>query len=281
MNKPIVDDSLLNTEWHKVELGARSSLLVACGENGILSIMHPVLIQLGPFTVYTYGLFIVIALVVGLFYFWHKLYGKLMPEDIIFDIAFLTIVGGFVGSRLAFVIMHPYLFWPNIFRIFDVFGRPGMVYIGAIVGGLIVLVSMLRKYKLPTKKYVDTAALAVSLGHATGLIGAFFSGVSYGAQTNWFWGVPMVGLPGKRHPTQLLELVLELGIFAFLYRVMHKDHKDGIVAIWYIMLYSIGRVFIEFLRGDSVYWFGIPVMAIVCIASVGMTLLYAKRRLHF
>jgi phosphatidylglycerol:prolipoprotein diacylglycerol transferase len=53
----------------------------------------------------------------------------------------------------------------------------------------------------------------------------------------------------------LYEMVINLGIFVYLWRTRTRPAKDGYTAMRYLLLYSLGRFGVEFLRADSL-WFG-------------------------
>ena len=54
-----------------------------------------------------------------------------------------------------------------------------------------------------------------------------------------------------RHPTFLYEFLWNMLVFAWLLRQRRRKRFDGEIVLWYFMLYSIGRFFIEGLRTDS------------------------------
>lgn len=239
--------------------------------------MFPVLFSIGPITLYSYGLFTALAFITGVFLFWRRLKEN-TDREFIFDTVLIGITSGFIGARLLYVALHPSIFWPRIYRLFDFFGHPGFVYYGALIGAIVAIVWFCRKQKRPVAPIIDTAALSVSIGHAIGLLGAFFSGALYGSITRIPWGVSMVGLPERRHPVQLIEMFMELFIWLFIYYQTHKRARPGSIAFYYVFLYGIGRIGIEFLRGDSVYWLGIKSQWIFSCIVIFMALVYAWKR---
>jgi len=53
----------------------------------------------------------------------------------------------------------------------------------------------------------------------------------------------------------LYEMVINLGIFVYLWTTRKRPAKDGYTTMRYLLLYSLGRFGVEFLRADSL-WFG-------------------------
>lgn len=240
--------------------------------------MHPILFTLGPITLYTLGIFIAVSLVLGLFLFWRMLTDKGYEPEFIFDAALLTIVLGIAGGRIVYVVLHYKQFFPNVLHVLNLFGRPGFLYYGALLGGAFALIWFCRQRKKASRPLLDAAVLSVSIAHGISLIGAFLSGTAYGAKTSLPWGLSMVGLPDKRHPVQLVESVFEVALFSFLYYRYRKVHQPGAIAFLYIVIYATGRIFIEFLRGDSVYWFGIKSIWFISLIIMLLALVYALKR---
>lgn len=216
--------------------------------------MHPILLQIGPVTVYSFGIFAVLACLLGLFIFWREMRRFVPDTELIIDCALFAIVGALIGGRLLYVILHFGLFWPNVLDIFNLFSQSGFIYYGMLVGGALMGSWYAKKKHISRGLFLGTAALASSLAHAIGMVGAFLAGSAYGAVTSWPWGVSMVGLADKRHPAQLVEAVYEFILFGILLYVYRKKRQKGSVFVIYILAYALGRIVIEFLRGDSVYW---------------------------
>jgi len=63
-----------------------------------------------------------------------------------------------------------------------------------------------------------------------------------------FPGIPL-------HPTMLYEMAINLGIFTYLWGTRRQAARDGYMTMRYLLLYSVGRFGIEFLRADSL-WLG-------------------------
>jgi prolipoprotein diacylglyceryltransferase len=89
------------------------------------------------------------------------------------------------------------------------------------------------------------------------------NGDAHGVPTTLPWGVVFApntpaasqfpGIP--LHPTMLYEMAINLGIFVYLWTTRKRPAKDGYTTMRYLLLYSLGRFSVEFLRADSL-WFG-------------------------
>ena len=134
----------------------------------------------------------------------------------------------------------------------EIFG--GNVFYGGLLGGLLTAFIIVRK-KPHYRPFIDIAVTGIPLFHFWGRIGCFFSGCCYGIESEF--GFTMHRSPVEqandinRFPVQLLEAVFNLCLFIFLHFLFKKGKfKDKLLYI-YLLCYSAGRFFIEFLRGDE------------------------------
>jgi phosphatidylglycerol:prolipoprotein diacylglycerol transferase len=116
---------------------------------------------------------------------------------------------------------------------------------------------------IPLLRLTDVLAPPLILGQALGRFGNFMNGDAHGIPTALPWGVvfapntpagaqfPNIPL----HPTMLYEMAINLGIFVYLWSTRQRPAKDGYTTMRYLLLYSLGRFGVEFLRADSL-WFG-------------------------
>ena len=123
-------------------------------------------------------------------------------------------------------------------------------------------------------------SLVIPIGQAIGRWGNFFNSEAFGKPCNFFW--KMYILPQYRpaeykneeyfHPTFLYESIADLLIFLILYFALRKKFKEcnGLLFCSYLTMYSFIRIFIEFIRTDSVLNIGdIPVAVIVsCVIII-------------
>lgn len=139
---------------------------------------------------------------------------------------------------------------------FEVFG--GLVYYGGLIGGVVggIVGAGVAKIKLQT---VETAVIPyLPIGHAIGRIGCVMAGCCNGMEYEGpfalYYPNSVSGLPSQQgyFPVQLLEAVLNIIIAAFLIWYSHKDRKTCNVLFLYLILYSVTRFWLEFLRGDEI-----------------------------
>ncbi len=218
--------------------------------------IDPILISLGPFSLSWHGLFMAIAIVVGV---WlpAKLATKAgLSVDRLYSLAFWAVPGGIIGARLVHVIDYWGYYSANPGAILA-FWEGGLAIWGGILGGTLTAVIFIKIRALPLGRYVDLAALGLLLAQAIGRIGDVINGEHISKGTSLPWGVvythpgsPGYGLPPS-HPAVGYELLMDLLIFGLLWKLRRRVRPDGVIFLLYLVIYSVGRFFLSFLRLDS------------------------------
>lgn len=240
--------------------------------------MLPVLANFGPLTIYSFGLFLGIGLVIGTYSVWKHGRSASLPEERLLDVTFLTVLGGLIGARLLYVLSNPTLYAEEFVTALY-FWQGGLSYWGAILGGVLTIFLVSRKFRWPAGQLFDLAAPAVAMGSIFGYIGAFLNGSAYGEETGFIWGISQQGLVGARHPSQILEALLQLGILVALLRFRTRAPFAGFLALTYLILYSLGRFMLEFFRGDQTHLtgpFSQAHMISILVGTVAALLLYLR-----
>lgn len=239
--------------------------------------MKPILIKIGPATIYSWGVMFVLAFAIGFVIAIREGKRKNIPQEEVTNLALYLLVGGLVFARLIFAIFNAPLFYLNDpWRIFMIW-EGGLAFHGALLGGILAGYLFSRVSKIPLGKLADLVTPSLALGLAIGRIGCFLGGHCEGVATNLPWAVNFPGLVGRRHPTQLYELVLDLGVFVFVWARRNKIKFDGHLFLVYLILYSFVRMFVEIFR-DSQALFG-PVtyaQGISALIIVGASLIIRR-----
>lgn len=217
--------------------------------------MHPVLFQLGSFTVYTYGFCIALGAISGfIFLYLQARKSYQVTFDQCNNLFLLLVTGAVVGGKLFLIFEDPSLYWNNPSRLFS---GSGFVFYGSLLTAIPIMLWYFRKLKLPVLGMLDVMALVTCIVHGFGRIGCLMAGCCYGIPTDSFWGVVYVDaacqaepLHTPLHPTQLYEVAWIGFIFTLLMLFKAKKSFDGQLFLIYLMLYAFGRSVIEVFRGD-------------------------------
>jgi phosphatidylglycerol---prolipoprotein diacylglyceryl transferase len=222
--------------------------------------MYPELFRIGSFPVTTYGIWLALGMLLALYAASRLGSRDGIRRDRIYDLGLWALVGGLVGSKILMFFVEPDV---HVFTL-D-FLRSGGVFYGGLIGGFLAVVVVVRVHKLPFWKAADAFAPGVALGQAFGRQGCFAAGCCWGKPTDSWLGVHFseagheyTGVPiyGPDHsdlflyPTQLIESLTMLAVFAFLFWLHKRKRFDGQVLITYGVIYSIFRFSIEFIRDD-------------------------------
>ena len=171
-----------------------------------------------------------------------------ISEDDVLNLAICAIPCGVLGARLYYVIFNWSFYSQNPSQILN-FRGGGMAIHGALIGGILAGFIYTKIKKINFLKMADIALIGMPLAQAIGRWGNYINGEAHGGPTDLPWGIMVDGV--KVHPTFLYESIWDLGIFIFLWIFRNKKEYEGQIAIFYIILYSLGRFFIEGLRTDS------------------------------
>lgn len=218
--------------------------------------MFPELVTLGPFTLHTYGLFVALGFLAGLLVATRIAGSQGIPSQTILDMAFVMILSGIVVSRLFYVFIDlPHFFRHplDVFRIWE----GGLVFSGGILGAAGAMVWYVRKRGLGLWEICDIFAPAAAIGQAIGRVGCLMAGCCYGLPTKAWWGItfshPKCLAPTgiALHPTQVYEVLAGLGIFLVLLALSARRRYTGQVLLWYLILHSTLRLWVERYRGDD------------------------------
>jgi phosphatidylglycerol:prolipoprotein diacylglycerol transferase len=211
--------------------------------------------SIGPLTVHGYGVMIAVGILAASWLVTKlcKEY-KLDYENIDSFIIFVIVIG-YAFSKLTYclTVFDQFLSDP-----LSVLGSGGWVVYGGILGGLLAALIWCKWKKWKFMDYFQVLMPCVSLAQGFGRIGCFFAGCCGGAVTDAWYGIqfPATSLAWnttqKIIPTQLLSSAGDFLIFAFLMYNLKKGKHPEDTGAWYLILYSVGRFLIEFLRGDLI-----------------------------
>ena len=195
-----------------------------------------------------YGVLMATGMILGTYLALREAKRLGISEDDVLNLAICAIPAGVIGARLYYVIFNWSYYSQYPSQILN-FRGGGMAIHGALIGGILAGFIYTKVKKLNFFKMADIALIGMPLAQAIGRWGNFINGEAHGGPTNLPWGIMVDGV--KVHPTFLYESIWDFGIFIFLWMFRKKKKYEGQIAVYYIILYSLGRFFIEGLRTDS------------------------------
>jgi phosphatidylglycerol---prolipoprotein diacylglyceryl transferase len=222
--------------------------------------MFPRLLELGPITVYSYGVLLASAYLLALYYAVRRARRFGLDGNRVLDLGIYIIIAALVGAKLLLLVVdfryfsqHPGEIWTLV--------RSGGVFYGGLLAGFAVGAWYMRRSRLPLWPVADAMAPGLALGHVVGRFGCLLAGCCYGKPTTVPWAITFtdpfaasnVGTPlhVALHPTQLYEAGAEFLILVLLLATERYWRRRAGWTWWvYILLYGVSRFVIEFFRGD-------------------------------
>jgi phosphatidylglycerol---prolipoprotein diacylglyceryl transferase len=255
--------------------------------------MYPRLLELGPISIYSYGLLLAAAFLAGLSLASRRARRQGLSPERMLDLGIYIIISAVVGGKLLLLLTDVRQYVQHPSELFSL-AQSGGVFYGGLILAVLVSVWYIRRHHMPLWQTCDVFAPGIALGHAIGRVGCLMAGCCYGRPTSAPWGIVFsdafaasyVGTPlhVHLHPTQLYESAAELLILFTLLAMEKRGRRFAGRTIWaYVLLYAVSRFFIEFFRGDDRgVVFGVStsqfISLILAPLAVGMLIWLSRRR---
>lgn len=252
--------------------------------------MIPVLLRLGPLTIYSYGLMMALGFIVADFLITRECRRRGINPDFANAVVIWGAVGGIVGSRLYDVIDNWQAYAANPWSI--VFSGAGFVWYGGFIGGVLATIVVTRYYGVGLLRAFDMCAPALILGQAFGRMGCQLSGDGdWGLPSTLPWAMAypnaIVGwnartvlkldptgalvsgyFPGVRvHPAPVYEAILYVAIFGLMWS-MRKRAPEGRLFCLYLILEGLARFMVEFVRVNPRIAFGLSEAQLISLVMI-------------
>lgn len=236
-------------------------------------------LEIGPFSIQWYAICImtgaIIAYCLGQYHFKKLGYHK----DILSDYFIGVLLVGIVGARIWYVIfMWNELYAGNPMEIFMI-TNGGLAIQGGLIAGIVYSYFYFKKKNIPILVAGDAIMPGVLIAQACGRWGNFINQEAYGSVVDLSF-LKSLHLPdfiiknmyingNYYHPTFLYESVgCIIGFLLIFFIVRRFQDKQGYQFFSYFIWYGMIRYFIEALRTDSLYVFGLKTAQLTSIAFV-------------
>jgi len=234
--------------------------------------MLPEICKIGPFTIYSYGLMLVLAFFLSTYLACLQAKKENFNPEKIFNLLFLIFISGLIGARLFYVFNNFNFYLRNPLEIV-MLQHGGMSWFGGVILGSATAILFIKKNKLKVLEVLDLVVPFIALGQAIGRIGCLLNGCCFGKASEF--GMYFKVFDQVLIPTQLYSSLLLLLIFFLLRNIQNRKHFPGQVLRAYLLLYPIKRFFIEYLRNDSPrIFFGLTLFQILSLAMFSFSLLW-------
>jgi phosphatidylglycerol:prolipoprotein diacylglycerol transferase len=223
--------------------------------------VHPILLEAGPVTIYTYGVLLAAAYLLGLWLGVRRANAAGLDGNRVLDLGIWVIIAALVGAKGLLFIVDFEHFTSSREEFFSLL-RSGGVFYGGLIAASLTCIYQLRKHKLPLWQSGDLFAPGIAFGYMVGRLGCLAAGCCYGRPTQVAWAVTFtdpaaalnVGTPLNvpLHPTQLYEALAGFVILIVLLALERRGRPFAGRTFWqFVLMYAVSRFVIEFYRGDD------------------------------
>ncbi len=256
----------------------------------------PILQKIGPITIRWYGLLIAAAVLVGVSLSQYLAKRRNINPELLSDLSIWLVIGAIPAARLYYVLFQWSEYAQHPDRIIAIW-QGGIAIHGAILGGVVAALIFAKLKQVSFWQLADLVAPSLILGQAIGRWGNFFNSEAFGGPTNLPWKlfIPPERRPPELasfeyfHPTFLYESLWNLMVFGLLITLFFRGLqgklrlKVGTLFLVYLPTYSLGRLWIEGFRTDSLMLGPLRIAQVVSLTGIllgltGLAWLYLAKR---
>lgn len=221
--------------------------------------MHPILFEIGPLRLTTYGLAMMLAFLAGIWMAMERGKRRGIPGEFVADLSTAILIGSLLGARGLYVLTHLAEFrgrWLDTIKPVQsdgTIGIAGLVLLGGVLVAIPLTVWYTKKRGHSVLDTVDLLAPSLALGIAIGRVGCLMNGCCYGQSCDLPWAIhypvdSALHALGAVHPTQVYSILANLSVMAVLLWIARRRAFPGQIFALFLLLYSPGRFIVEFLR---------------------------------
>ena len=242
---------------------------------------------IGPLTIRTFGVFVAIGILVGVWAFLRFARERDLDADLLSRLAWWVIVLGIVGSRALFVVTHWSEFSGDVMSVFAVW-QGGLQFSGAFLISIVVIVWFTRRHpEMPGLTVTDGIVFGLAPGLAIGRLGCIAVGEHLGTATTFALGweyrggetrEPIAGGVGSViHNTAMYELILLLPLVGLLWWMQRRNVAPGWLTVAFLVWYGTQRFLTDFLRAYDETVAGLTGAQYLSLGMIAGGLLLATR----
>lgn len=257
--------------------------------------MHPILFEIGPIKIYSFGLMMGISFIIGNILLTKEFKRKKINPDFASNITVIALVAGVVGSKILYLLENFSEFIADPFGM--AFSPGGLTFYGGFILATASIYFYAKKKNIKFIHIADSIAPALLLAYGIARIGCHLAGDGdYGYPTDLPWGtdysngtyppsaafrnfpeiVAQYGVNGVVpdntlcHPTPIYETLICAGFFWILWKNRTKWNTDGQMFYTYLILAGVERFSVEFLRLNPRLLFGLSEAQIISLILIAI-----------
>jgi phosphatidylglycerol---prolipoprotein diacylglyceryl transferase len=228
------------------------------------------IIQIGPATIQTSVLALIIALWLGAWVGERECKRRGINANEAWNIIGLGVAVTLVSARSVFVLQNIPVYANDWAQALALTPNALSLDYGA-VAGLLAGYAYSQRRNIPRARFADALAPGALIAAAIIAFGQFLSGDGYGMPAALPWSIQLWGQ--ARHPVQLYDALAAVGGWLVVWLFSLRFTREGSLALFAIAWYSAARLFIDAWRADvSILSNGYRVTQVIALAILLATL---------
>ncbi len=223
--------------------------------------MYPWL-HLGPYAISTYSLLFLCAYIVGGVVTYYEAKRQHRATEAILRVSLGALAGGLIGAKVSMLIfLGPATFIKDLPYLW----YSGQAWTGAFFGGYLGVL-IVKRFSHIRYATGDVFALALPLAQAIGRLGNLLGGDPFGLPSTLPWAITQYGV--RRQPSAFYEMLLDLVLFAIIFRLRTKMPRSGDLFKLYVIGYCSFRFLVDFTRDDPRVLLGLTLVQVLYAPTI-------------
>lgn len=255
--------------------------------------MFPVLFKIGDFEVRSYGVLLVIGIVLSVIWSRRRAARFGIEPDRVYDATFWGAIPGILGARIGYIVQEWDKYAGNWKEIFSP-RFEGLTSFGGVIMAIVGITYYCRRVKIPVMAFLDMCTPPLLVAHAVGRIGCLLNGCCYGHPTTKWFGVHISpSITTLYEPAQIYEGFLVMVFVGLILLYERRPRSSGSSFALALVAWGGARFIYEFFRAGTVeevangtasstYWGDLPLtqahVAALVLVVIGLLVLWRVSR---
>lgn len=235
--------------------------------------MYPLLFQIGPVKVYSFGVMMALGFIAGYFTVRAYLLRRGQDGEFAGSIFLAALIGGVAGGRLYYAIEH----WRDLRAdpVGVLLSTGGLTFYGGLIGGALAVAWIIHRSRMSYTLCADATGPGITIGYVFGRIGCQLSGDGdYGRPSSvpWAMSYPHGTVPTleRVHPTPVYDVLMCLPIFVLLLYLRNRPHRPGDPWGVFLVLTGVQRFIVEFWRRNPGVFHGLSAAQLISVLVIAL-----------
>lgn len=213
--------------------------------------MHPILFKIGSFEVRSYGVLLVIGVLIATWMATKRAARYDIDPKRLWDVVVWIVIVGVLMARVTYIAQEWGYYSQHREELLSI-KFDGLTSFGGVIGGLLVALVWCKRTKTPPLALLDTLAVPFLIGNAIGRVGCLLNGCCFGHPTTLPWAVSVEGTVGLHHPAQIYESFFGIASALILIGIERRWrlHRGQSIALMFV-LFGLSRFAYEFWRAGT------------------------------